>query len=170
MSSFIRDNLLVVGAAALLLLLGVVGIIAAYRSPQTQSSTQTYSESDTERPTAQLLETSFDFGVMNVKDIKTRDITVTNTGTKPLVVKGFGTSCDCTMAWMSVEGSKSPMFTMHGNNTWSGTIEPGKAGTLTVEYQPSIMPVQGRVERTVFFQTNDPGNPRIEITFTATVN
>ena len=166
----IRENLFVIGAGALLLLLGIGGIVAAYRSPQTQSSTQTYSVSDTERPTMQLSETSFDFGVMVVQDTKTRDITVTNTGTKPLVVKNFGTSCDCTMATMQVEGSKSPMFTMHGNNTWSGTIEPGKSGTLTVEYQPSIMPVQGRVERTVFFETNDPENSKIEVTFTATVN
>jgi len=165
----IRDNLLLIGVVVLLVGLGAVGVIGAYQSPQTQSTAETYSASDTERPQIELSESTFDFGAMSVKDTKTRDITVTNTGSKPLTVKNFGTSCDCTMAWMSVEGSKSPMFTMHGPNTWSGTIEPGKTGTLTVEYQPSLMPVQGQVERVVFFATNDPTNPKIEVAFTATV-
>jgi hypothetical protein len=70
---------------------------------------------------------------------------------------------------MEIGERTSPRFSMHNNPAWSGTIESGQSGTMTIIYDPKVMPVQGRVERAVLFETNDPESPRMTISFTAIV-
>ena len=59
----------------------------------------------------------FDFGALNVGDVKEVTVTFTNIGNKPLILDDVISSCDCT----KLEWSKAPVM-------------PGKTGTIKAKY------------------------------------
>jgi hypothetical protein len=59
----------------------------------------------------------FDFGTLNVGDVKEVTVTFTNIGNKPLILDDVISSCDCT----KLEWSKAPVM-------------PGKTGTIKAKY------------------------------------
>ena len=123
-----------------------------------------YQTADTDRPAAQVTETLKDIGTMGVNDEKTTDFTITNTGTKPLQLFNITSSCDCTAGVITINGTKSPEFSMHDKKQWTGTLDPGQSATVAVIYRPRIMPVQGDISRSVYVQTNDPDNKQLTFT------
>ena len=128
-----------------------------------------YSKSDSERPKVRTDSVFSDLGKMSVKDEKTAEFTVENTGNKPLTLYKISSSCDCTFGQVNIEGDKSPEFSMHASGSWTGNIEPGKKAKLSVIYRPSIMPVSGIVTRDVYINSNDPENPKLTFTVKADV-
>lgn len=132
-------------------------------------STPTTTANDPNRPVVEVKEANFNLGKMTVKDIRDHEFTVTNTGKSNLVLKQFTTSCGCTYANVIQDGIKSPKFSMHINSDWQTNLEPGKSLTVKAVYDPSAMPVEGRVERVVSFATNDPLKPTVELKLTAEV-
>lgn len=128
-----------------------------------------YSATDSDRPKAKTDSTFFDLGKMSVKDEKTAEFIIENTGSKPLQLYKISSSCDCTFGRLDIEGNKSPELGMHARNSWTGTIEQGKKAVVSVIYRPSIMPVSGIVTRDVYVQTNDPENPKLTFTVKADV-
>lgn len=160
-----------------LFILGIVGVsvlivggvlLISYHSTPEQDLTS-YELSDKQRPKIKVGKTHFDMGKISVKDEKIEEVAIENTGKSTLQVANFYTSCDCTSVQITINDQESPIFSMHNNPYWVGNIEPGEDAILKAIYEPYKMPVQGTVERTIFFRTNDPENPEVAIHFTAKV-
>lgn len=146
----------------------ISGILWASFNAQSPSIIQ-YKITDTDRPILKTSLTNFDFGPMDLKEIKTKEIELKNTGSQPLIISDMITSCDCTFVQLVGAGKESPRFSMRRDTKWRGEIAAGKTALLKITYEPKLMPVQGRVSRTIIFKTNDPVNPNVNISFTAEV-
>jgi len=139
-------------------------------SSVSESSTPTYSKDDPNRPNVKLSEKSFDFGEINIKETRAHIFKITNVGKSDLNLSRVSTSCDCTYAYIiNANGEQSPKFSMHDTSSWQMALKPQESASLKVYYKPSIMPVEGAVDRTINVVTNDPTNPNLEIKITATV-
>ena len=77
---------------------------------------------------------------------------VQNAGEADLVISNLVTSCGCTRAELS-----------------SSVIPPGQRADLTVTFDANFHPTQGEVTRLVWFATNDPTQPWVEVRVTADV-
>lgn len=146
----------------------IVGIIFASSKSSSELPSVSYTVQDKEKPQLQISERSFDLGKMKVSDIRAEDITLKNTGSKPLSISNVYTSCDCTYVEIQIDGKTSPKLSMT-RSSWQSQIDPGQSAVLKVTYQPSIMPVQGAVNRSVYFKTNDPVTPDVAVGFKAFV-
>lgn len=118
--------------------------------------------------------TSQDLGKMKVEEEKTTTFTINNTGNSLLRIWNVATSCDCTFAKININGQETPEFNMPGHmssslRNWLGEVPVGQKAILEVTYRPKIMPVTGPVSRSVSFSTNDPKNPKVEVTISANV-
>jgi len=145
------------------------GLIFAFSTTANQTEMTTYGVSASERPQLKLEKTNVDLGAMKGTDKRIEDITLENIGKKPLQITSVSTSCGCTSARVAIDGEESPIFSMHGNPAWMGEIAPGEKATLKAIYEPSKHPVQGRSEKTIFFKTNDPETPEVQVNLTAMV-
>lgn len=148
----------------------VVGVLFVAFSTTPESKMTTYENTQEERPEIKIEKTSVDFGNMDISDKKTEEITIENTGDKPLQISNVSTSCGCTSAQVVINNEESPIFSMHGNPAWMGEVAPGKKAILRVIYEPAKHPVQGKSEKAIFFKTNDPDNSEVNINLTAWVN
>ncbi|EKD56401.1 MAG: hypothetical protein ACD_58C00200G0002 [uncultured bacterium] len=144
------------------------GILITNRSASTNNALS-YNLSSNERPKLEISKKNFSMGNINVNDTKTEDISIKNTGIKPLILSNFSTSCDCTYGQLIIDDDQSPKFTM-GKSSWSKELAPDEIAKLSITYKPSIMPVDGEVSRVVYFKTNDPENTNVEIKFNAFVS
>ena len=77
---------------------------------------------------------------------------VQNTGTADLQVGNLVTSCGCTVAELS-----------------SNVIPPGERADLMVTFDADFHATRGEVTRLVWFATNDPTRPWVEVRITADV-
>lgn len=152
----------------LIALIAVAGIL--YGFSKTNNKESGFSASDPNRPIAEIKESNFDLGKMLVQDIKEHDFTIKNSGQSDLKISRIATSCDCTYAYVIYGEQKSPKFTMQFNSGWETKIKPGDTATLKVVYQPSIMPIEGPVSRTVTVSTDDPQKPTLEFKISAEVS
>jgi len=161
---------LIIGGLTIFALV-MIAIFSVNESKESQGNTAivSYSASDKDRPKATVSSTFNDLGKMKVKDEKTAEFTIENTGSKPLQLFKIKASCDCTFGVVTIDGVKSPEFSMHSTNPWVGTIDPGKRATLAVIYRPYIMPVSGVITRDVYVQTNDPEKSNLTFTVKAFV-
>ena len=75
-----------------------------------------------------------------------------NTGTAGLEISNLVTSCGCTVAELS-----------------SSVIPPGERADLAVTFDADYHPTSGVVTRLVWFATNDPTQPWIEMRIDADV-
>jgi len=99
-----------------------------------------------------LVDRSFhDFGPVD-RDRKVSHVfRVTNMGKSTLTLKSGGTTCSkCTIAELT-----------------RSDVEPGETVDVTVEYQPNVR--QPRFRQTATLLTNDPDQPRIELSIFGTV-
>jgi hypothetical protein len=132
---------------------------------------KTFSADDPNRPVAALSQSIFDFGEMKLSEVRDHDFSLKNTGKSDLVLTQIVTSCDCTFAQIiSPDGTKSPEFSMQNNSDWQTKVKPDQSVTLKITYKPALMPVSGPVKRVVDLATNDPANPKLEVTITAKVS
>jgi hypothetical protein len=161
--------LIIGGFTLIVVVLIIIFSINEQKQAKTSASILSYSVSDREKPEASVSSSFSDLGKMKVKDEKTAEFTIENKGSKPLQLYKIRSSCDCTFGQVTIDGNKSPEFSMHASSPWVGTIEPGKKATLSVIYRPFIMPVSGVVTRDVYLETNDPEKPRMTFTVKAEV-
>ena len=101
-----------------------------------------------EGPRIYLEEKSYDFGKIPTDQGVEHVFVVKNTGSKPLVITRVKTSCGCTAGMME-----------------SSVIHPGKTGNLRISYNPKGS--QGRVTRYVDILSNDPKEPSVRVSVTA---
>ncbi len=156
------------------ILIGVVLVITIAITSQTPAPRAPIAVIPGQEPQLVLSETSVDLGTMKVSEERTKDITLTNTGKGPLTISRIRTSCNCTLADITLNGVTTQGFNMEAHNSfvlkqWTGTLAPGESATIKAIYRPFVMPVQGPVERIISFNTNDPKNPAVEITLRAIV-
>lgn len=140
------------------------------KQSQAAANVTSFSANDKERPEVVVSSTFSDLGNMKAKDEKAAEFTIENKGTKPLSLFKISSSCDCTFGQITIDEVKSPEFTMHSKNPWTGTIDQGKKAILNVIYRPFIMPVKGVVTRDVYVQTNDPAKSQLTFTVKANVD
>ena len=122
------------------------------RIPQQTPSPQPAPE-DVALPKVDLPSVSYDFGRIPKRPDVVYVFAVQNTGSADLEIWNLVTSCGCTTAELS-----------------SSIIPPGQRADLTVTFDPDFHPTQGPVTRLVWFATNDPTQPWVEIRITADVS
>lgn len=152
----------------LIALIAIAGIMYGFN--KTNNKSTKFNANDPNRPIVEVKESNFDLGKMLVKDTKEHDFLIKNSGQSDLTISRIATSCDCTYAYIIYGGQKSPKFTMQFNSGWETKIKPGDTATLKVVYQPSIMPIEGPVSRTVTVSTDDPQKPTLEFKISAEVS
>ena len=103
-------------------------------------------------PLLQMPSAGYDFGSIPKSPAVTHIFAVQNTGTADLVLSNMVTSCGCTTAEVS-----------------SSVISPGQRADLTVTFNPSFHKTEGDTTRLVWFGTNDPTQPWVEVRITANV-
>jgi len=103
-------------------------------------------------PLLQMPSASYDWGIIPKSPPVTHIFAVQNTGTADLVLSNMVTSCACTTAKLS-----------------SSVIPPGQRADLTITFNPSFHKVEGDVVRLVWFGSNDPTQPWVEVRLTANV-
>lgn len=139
----------ILGTIVFVIIVLIGGVFFVYKT--SGKPMQTYTMEDEERPKFVVDRPHVDFGNIQISDTAVEYVVIENTGQMPLQISNIKTSCGCTTAQLVINGQESPMFSMHNNPSWTGEILPGQKGTLKTIYEPSKMPVQGDVERTVFF-------------------
>jgi hypothetical protein len=103
-------------------------------------------------PRLELPSFSHDFGRVARRPDVAHIFALQNTGTADLVVSNLVTSCGCTKADLS-----------------SSIIPPGQRADLTVTFDPDYHVTTGEVLRLVWFATNDPEQPWVEVRIMAVV-
>lgn len=149
-------------------IVAITGVFIAFSLTEGKSIKQ-YSSSDAVRPQIEISEGNIDLGEIDVKDVAIRGIIIKNAGQAPLIVSDTFTSCDCTSAKWKINGVESKLFSMSEDKTWRGELQPNSEAILTIIYEPKIMPVKGKVDRTISFSTNDPFKSVVKIELTAEV-
>ena len=91
-----------------------------------------------------------DFGAIQSNWDVTHAFSVHNLGDADLLISNLVTSCGCTFAQLT-----------------SSVIPPGERADLTVTFDADFHPTRGDVVRLVWFATNDPTQPRVELRLTA---
>ncbi|MBI3955445.1 DUF1573 domain-containing protein [Candidatus Gottesmanbacteria bacterium] len=157
------------GFTVVILVLIVLFSINEGKQNQAAANITNFSVNDKDKPEIAVSSTFSDLGNMKVKDEKSAEFTIENKGTKSLSLFKISSSCDCTFGQITIDGSKSPEFGMHSQNSWTGSIAPGKKALLNVTYKPYIMPVKGVITRDIYMQTNDPQKPQLTFTVKAFV-
>jgi hypothetical protein len=100
----------------------------------------------------ELNKTEFDFGTIPNTRPVSQTFQVRNAGQGTLKITGVSTSCGCTTAGLS-----------------SNVIPPGQRADLTVTFDADFHPTNGLVSRLVWFATNDPSQPWVEVRVIADV-
>lgn len=102
-------------------------------------------------PRVNFKEDSRDFGKVDQGEVLTHVFDFSNDGEAPLVIKRVRTSCGCTAAIVSEK-----------------KIAPGKSGKIEVTL--NTRGFEGRLNKYVFVETNDPKQPQVQLTVIATIN
>jgi len=116
--------------------------------------------------------TSFDWGPIPMnKGNVTKVFTIKNTGTDTLKLFNIKTSCHCTKAYATINGSDSQSFGMDSLSSWVGEVSAGKDAKLTVVFDPAYHGPSGMgaVNRFVSVETNDKANAKLTFTLTGAV-
>lgn len=158
-----------------LIVLGIIGFAAVFialvlnSSGSNKTEVATYKKEDQKKPIFTVSSTKIDWGEINVKDTKSAEVEVKNSGASPLVITKMTTSCGCTSVKINYKSNETKEYNMHDPLNENISIEPGDTAKLTVIYRPFIMPVAGNVTRQIFIETNDPKTPSLEIQASAVV-
>ncbi|MDP3941952.1 MAG: DUF1573 domain-containing protein [bacterium] len=159
----------IIAVVTLVIFLG--GIVLVSSSSSTTLTTPQVAPSQNAKAETQD-STSFDFGNIIYSDPKaTKVFAIKNTGTETLKLFNVKTSCHCTKANVTIEGSVSPDFGMSGLSDWVGDVPAGKEAKVTAIFDQTYHGPQGvgPVTRFVSVETNDKGTPKITFTLTGVV-
>lgn len=154
----------------LLFIVAIVGVSFLLTSGQSPTpATASFSAQDSDRPKAEISNTSRNLGEIKVSDVKIEEYALKNAGTKPLQILNVNSSCGCTAGQIIYQGKTSKEFSMHTQSGFVTEIAPGDTATVRLTYRPATMPVYGLVEREVYVETNDPANSKLIFSITAKV-
>lgn len=174
-------NLNIKLVVAAFIIVGTALALFAYQNKYGDYSQQTemssiYRVSDKEKPILIIEPENLinDLGTMKASEDRITVFTLKNTGLKPLVISRLRTSCMCTFGQIVYESKESPMVGMEMHNSplskdFRVELKPGGTAIAKILYRPALMPVQGPVERSFLFETNDPKNKSVELVIKAFV-
>ncbi|KKP59111.1 MAG: hypothetical protein UR52_C0014G0015 [Candidatus Gottesmanbacteria bacterium GW2011_GWA1_34_13] len=145
-----------------------IGFVA-FSESKSQAKVTKYDATSISRPIAFIAFNFTDVGKIKIQDEKIAEFTIENKGDQPLILYNITSSCGCTIGTVTINGQKSPKFTMHVKNDWTGTLLPSEKAIVTLTYNPSSMPVKGDVTRAIYVSTNDPYNKDLTFSIKAFV-
>lgn len=156
---------------ALISLLFVALLVAGKATADKTESSQAsvVKNSGEKNPFVSFSEESYDFGSVSMrKGNVTRDFSLKNTSSEPIVLKKLSTSCMCTSAVLEVNGRKLGPFGMPGHGfipTLNEVLEPGSEARVRVIFNPSAHGPAGigRVERVISLNTQSHGTLELKI-------
>lgn len=163
------SRIVIFSVIAAALVLG--GLIIAFTGNDNLAS----SESQNGTPRLEINEEKFDLGNIPMSQgTVTRTVTVSNTGNGPLEIFGMKTSCMCTSATLTIDGNRSPEFSLHNNPAfWSEKLAAGQKADLEITFDPNAHgpDATGPITRTVHIKSTDGGSNNAEkvVTFTGNV-
>ena len=175
-SRFSRNTKFIIGAGALILVIGGV-IIAAKPEPVTNSPTAVELVRASAANSAGRLdaaEMKFSFGPISMAGGKvTHRYPIRNVGTEPLTIRKLYTSCMCTTAALVKGGKTSKAYGMPGHTpipTINIPINPQEEAFVEVIFDPAAHGPAGvgPIERVVTIE-NSAGQP-LELAFAALVS
>lgn len=123
----------------------------------------------------QVLEKNFDFkNIPYGGGLAIHNYAIKNVGDKDLQIANLATSCTCTKTYGKTPagiGPKSSMQGMSQPSGWIGILKPGESGEVISEFDPTFHGPSGvgPISRNVSFETNDPDNPYVELSFSGVV-
>lgn len=123
----------------------------------------------------QVLEKSFDFKEISYSGgVASHSYVIKNIGDSVLQVANLATSCMCTKSYVQTPSAVSPKASMKGmskSSSWVGVLKPGESGEIVAEFDPAFHGPQGvgPISRNISFETNDPDNPYVELSFSGVV-
>jgi len=97
-----------------------------------------------------LQEKSYDFGEVQEGKVVTHVFIFKNIGDETLVINRVRTTCGCTAALLSQK-----------------QLQPGEQGKVEVKF--NTRGYEGRLSRYLYLESNDPQNPKAQITIKATI-
>ncbi len=127
--------------ASLVLSLGLTAALLA----SVLGAAHTATAAATARPRLKFATDKHDFGKVKQGQSVSYEFVFENQGDAPLVIEKVETSCGCTAALLSEK-----------------KIEPGKKGKVKATFDTQAY--GGRVTKYIFIDSNDPDNPRVELT------
>lgn len=154
-----RNIIIGVVLISLLILGGGVFLLAQTSSTTKQDVTLS------QNARVEVQERTFDWGEIKYSGGNvSKTFAIKNTGSDPLKLYNVKTSCACTIANLTIEGSLSPDFGMHTKSSWVGEVAPGKEAILNVIFDPDFHGPTGvgPMERLISLQTNDLASPTLE--------
>jgi hypothetical protein len=160
-----KGKILIVGAVLITLAIIVGGVLLVVKSGPSQLTV-------TQEVEVEVPETSYDWGEIGINDgIVQKTFLIKNSGSAPLQLNNVVTSCMCTTATLSIDGQVSPAFGMHAKSGWLGTVAPGEAAALVVEFDPAFHGPSGVgvISRQITLNTNDSNQPQLTFNLTAKV-
>lgn len=101
-------------------------------------------------PRVEFREASWNFGRIKQGEVVEHEFVFRNAGTAMLIVNKVSTSCGCAAALVSQR-----------------EIAPGQEGRIKVSFDSRGY--SGQVTKYIYFESNDPKNPRLELVITALV-
>ena len=117
----------------------------------------------------QLSESFFDFGTISMRAGKvSREFTLTNATTAPLVIEQVSTSCMCTEAFVGDGDSRKGPYGMPGHGyvpPVNVSVDAGKTAPIEVFFDPAAHGPAGvgKIERAVFIEDNGGNRSTIVI-------
>src|SRR6266540_4154163 len=124
---------------------GIASVLA-----QTKNSPAPESPVDTSGPRIEFATNVFNFGKVTSGELVRHDFVFTNVGTATLEIKDVRPGCGCTTA-----------------GSWDKQVEPGKTGTIPLQFNSSNF--GGAVTKSATVTCNDPGKSNVVLQITGTV-
>lgn len=165
-----HSNILLIAAGVIFFVAIVVIFVYQDKNFSDTAFSQHYKTNDEDKPSFAVEPAVMikDLGAMKISEERSADFVIRNIGQKPLTIFRLRTSCMCTFGQIIMEDDAGPLVSMEMHNSplikrWYAILQPGKTAIARIKYQPSLMPVQGPVERSFLFETNDPLRKKVEL-------
>ncbi len=139
------------GTAASVLVLSLMTAEIAARGGEQTPPPSVAASTNGVGPRIQFETNIFNFGKVNAGEIAKFAITFTNTGDRLLEISAVQPQCGCTAA-----------------GDWSRQVEPGKSGTIPLEFHSAGYP-GGPVEKMLTVMCNDASQPTVMLRITGTI-
>ena len=130
----------------------VAGVFGGFASgvAQTENSSVPESPGHTSGPKIEFANDVFNFGKVSSGEVVRHDFVFTNVGNATLEIKDVRPGCGCTTA-----------------GTWDKQVEPGKTGTIPLQFNSASF--GGAVTKSATVTCNDPAKSKVVLQFTGTV-
>jgi hypothetical protein len=162
------DKFLLSAVVLIVIAVGAIALVGAKNTKQPSANTSTQ-----QAPSIAYTEnTLHEWGEIPLNDgVVTASFPIKNGSENTLTLTNIATSCMCTTAKLVKGDTVSPEFGMHTKSDYVFSVPPGETANLEIVFDPAFHGPSGvgPITRQVKVTTNDPDNPTLNFTLTATV-